>query len=961
VSVRCGPESSVMVSAAGGVIVQGSGACSVAPSAAKAGRLAPKRVKHPATVNVPLDGAGDVDAGDEHCVAIGAGTGSVVTWGRVAGGRLGRRADTSAGSRAAADAIAARDSSKLAGRWGLETVSAGSRFAVPGVVGALAGVRVVAVACGSAHSLVLDEFGRAWAWGSNSVGQCGVAAGPADVPEPSRCVLRDSPLPPASGRRAVGASGRERPEPEFARAFAVSAGAEHSALVTADGRVWTAGRRDGGRLGAGCDAAAALTAEAARASAASLAAPVMLHACYRPQHSDLGAPAARGSGAAQDATARRWFVRVLGIPLPALGVACGGAHTLVLDVDSRVWAFGSSEFGQAGRPAPVTDADGAARAARDMAMESAPARRRRIAAENAATTPFGSRFSAVDDEGLAGVPREVRALAMRNVICGTVAAGWATSGVVDQRGRAWTWGTNVEGTLGRASASWSRHRPGLAGLPSDAAVADIALGRRHACAVAFHRPQDVPADQGAPEPAEPLWCSLVQRGVPVSTAELDRTPAVLRAEWDERVRIRLRSIRYTARVRAVADRLSRKRRGLAAGSRVARGLEAGASLTVGLTATRAPEPTAARRAILGPGGKVDEAALLLALDSDPARSRHPEAHRELGVIRSSVARAARGPPDEVFGQLSRQQRRAQVSEAGIDLYAAGVPSRDIPKHKVIASVLYLCGRLAEARRSSTLDDSLVGIHMAATVIQHELRFCLGRSRAIRHRRRRLGGLMTWRELFGECAAQAAALGARLARARAAQRHRLAGARARRTHLPLPAVDAIVLARGAKGRGSEALAVASGSDVISMLEQAEEDEMKRRRQATADDVNAARRHQRLTAEAKEAPEAGGAYVPRVAGSAASESSARLRRAAEMRDMEFEDDLSRLAQRNVWSHAEQHTLWKQRAAHARRDREREAMERVCMAKMDLESRRERKRLRKLLREEHQYAAAAAPGSG
>ena len=58
----------------------------------------------------------------------------------------------------------------------------------PRRIAALKGVNIVQAACGGWHCLAVSNTGQAYAWGGNEYGQCGVAQGKRDVPEPTPCI-----------------------------------------------------------------------------------------------------------------------------------------------------------------------------------------------------------------------------------------------------------------------------------------------------------------------------------------------------------------------------------------------------------------------------------------------------------------------------------------------------------------------------------------------------------------------------------------------------------------------------------------------------------------------------------------------------------------------------------------------------------------------------------------------------
>lgn len=141
------------------------------------------------------------------------------------------------------------------------------------------------------------------------------------------------------------------------RVKAVGAGHAHIVLVAADGRAFSAGFNDGGQLGLGhrisvptfqpvvramaaIDDGAIAAANRASASAASAASAV--------PGSELPCRAENGfAGAVMDRTRPLAAHSHCAAPQFA-DVACGQAHTLLLDVDGRVWGCGGGGLGQLG-------------------------------------------------------------------------------------------------------------------------------------------------------------------------------------------------------------------------------------------------------------------------------------------------------------------------------------------------------------------------------------------------------------------------------------------------------------------------------------------------------------------------------------------------------------------------------------------------------------------------------------
>ncbi len=69
----------------------------------------------------------------------------------------------------------------------------------PRRIAALKGVNIVQAACGGWHCLAVSNAGQAYAWGGNEYGQCGVAQGKRDVPEPTPCLSEHKVVQVAAG------------------------------------------------------------------------------------------------------------------------------------------------------------------------------------------------------------------------------------------------------------------------------------------------------------------------------------------------------------------------------------------------------------------------------------------------------------------------------------------------------------------------------------------------------------------------------------------------------------------------------------------------------------------------------------------------------------------------------------------------------------------------------------------
>ena len=149
---------------------------------------------------------------------------------------------------------------------------------------------VAAIAAGTDHNLALDRAGVVWGWGENRYGQAG-----SDVP-PRNCDRSEDPCRPAPAR-----------VPGLGRITAIAAGPAHSVALDEDGAVWAWG----------------VTPQAGPDSGEMCGEANLFYPC------------------------RTIPARVPDLPA-IVQVAAHWNHTLALDRDGVVWAWGGNESAQLG-------------------------------------------------------------------------------------------------------------------------------------------------------------------------------------------------------------------------------------------------------------------------------------------------------------------------------------------------------------------------------------------------------------------------------------------------------------------------------------------------------------------------------------------------------------------------------------------------------------------------------------
>jgi alpha-tubulin suppressor-like RCC1 family protein len=183
---------------------------------------------------------------------------------------------------------------------------------------------IVAVAAGAEYSLALDATGRVWSWGRNS---------------PSRAFPGSSDAPALLG----GLSG----------VIAIAAAAEHALALRSDGSVLAWGSNRNGKLGDGSEvdrlaATPTLLAAQITAIAAGGESSLALRSDGTVLSWGINETGQLGSGLASPGY-RPTPAAVVGLAnVVAISAGAGVGHSLALDRNGAVWAWGYNNNGQLG-------------------------------------------------------------------------------------------------------------------------------------------------------------------------------------------------------------------------------------------------------------------------------------------------------------------------------------------------------------------------------------------------------------------------------------------------------------------------------------------------------------------------------------------------------------------------------------------------------------------------------------
>jgi len=391
----------------------------------------------------------------------------------------------------------------------------GTNCTTPVQVSELTGI--VSVAAGAGHELALDSSGNIWAWGYNYYGQLGNGASTT-----SSIPIRISGL---------------------SNVAAIDAGDSHSLAIASNGDVWSWGRNNYGQLGIGTTADSAVPVKVTGvANIVSIAAgychSVAVDSSGNVRSWGYNVQGQLGNGAWKNSTTPIQISTLTNISLIAAGmyhcvavdssggvwtwgfnfdgqlgdgtkttsslpilisigaepgvnpyievepvlsqIAAGSYHTLFVNQNGTVWAWGSGSYGQLGNgtttysPVPVqipTLSDIVSVAAGEdfsLALD-----------ENGSVWAWGkNNYGQLGNGTVTSSSIPVQVAGLTNIV--SIVSGINHVLALDSRGNVWTWGYNDNGQLGDATTDLSTTPVKVAGLPN---IITIAAGHRHSLAV----------------------------------------------------------------------------------------------------------------------------------------------------------------------------------------------------------------------------------------------------------------------------------------------------------------------------------------------------------------------------------------------------------------------------------------------------------------------------------------------
>lgn len=346
------------------------------------------------------------------------------------------------------------------------------------------------IAAGERHSLYLDDDGQVWAWGANESGQLGNGSTVASA-LPVRVTMTGS----LAGREVV----------------AVAAGLRHSLALDADGRVHTWGSNDRGQLGDGtlvnrttpvlvagllADQRVVQVSGGGRSSFSSSAA---LGEDGRVYTWGSGERGRLGNGTLTARQTTPVLVGGLIADVRVVEIAVGLRHTVVLGDDGRVFSWGYRIDGSMGDDVATTGVQstpvavtmtGALSGVRSVQLAAGLDGSRLLGDDGQVfawgANPDGRLGTGTTTRSVAPVSTDMAALGALGNRPVQVAAGDAFTLALGDDGRVAAWGQGASGQLGNNATAVSTRAVAVhdSGVMAGARIVEVTAGAQHALALA---------------------------------------------------------------------------------------------------------------------------------------------------------------------------------------------------------------------------------------------------------------------------------------------------------------------------------------------------------------------------------------------------------------------------------------------------------------------------------------------
>jgi alpha-tubulin suppressor-like RCC1 family protein len=316
------------------------------------------------------------------------------------------------------------------------------------------------IAAGTLYTVAIDKNGTAWAWGINTLGRLG----------DNSTTSRRTPVSVAGATKTF---------------CQISAGTAHTVAIDKNGTVWAWGSNDNGQLGDNSTTSRltpvsvlGTTKTFCKISAGTL------HNLAIDKNGTVWAWGNYSLGRIGDnsTTSRLTPVSVLGTTKTFCQISAGANHTLAIDKNGTVWAWGSNTNGQLGdnsttsRLTPVSVLG----ATKTFCQISAGVHNLAID-KNGTVWAWGNNTNGqLGDNSITSKRTPVSVLGTTKTFC-QISAGANHTLAIDKNGTAWAWGLNNTGQLGDNSIT-SKRTP-VSVLGTTKTFCQISAGTSHTVAI----------------------------------------------------------------------------------------------------------------------------------------------------------------------------------------------------------------------------------------------------------------------------------------------------------------------------------------------------------------------------------------------------------------------------------------------------------------------------------------------